>query len=187
MGQALPTASDGSALDAYHAVQAAATTAALKGITCVTEDKSPTSNSTSHPTTEDDGVTDKNKVPGQNVPAWPDEEPGELPVRNGIAVAALVLGIISIPGIYLLGILDIAFIVLSILLGILALRQVKRGTCTKKGYAIGGIVTGGVGAILLVVAIIVSQRAISDCKDKIGHNATDKQIQKCLDDKRHKK
>lgn len=136
--------------------------------------------------TKDSGMADdKDTTSGQQgVPAWPDEEPGAAPVRNGIAVAALVLGIISIPGIYLLGVLDVAFIVLAVVLGILALRQVKRGTCTKKGFAIAGIATGGVGAILLVVAIIVSQRAISDCKDKIGPGATDKQVQTCLDNKR---
>ncbi|HVX46262.1 MAG TPA: DUF4190 domain-containing protein [Mycobacteriales bacterium] len=139
--------------------------------------------------TKDNGMADEKDVTGEpeNAPAWPEEEPGDLPVRNGLATAALVLGIISIPGIYLLGVLDVAFIVLGIVFGILALRQVKRGTCTKKGFAIAGIVTGGVGAILLVVAIIVSQRAISDCKDKIGPHATDKQIQTCLDNKRHKK
>jgi hypothetical protein len=138
--------------------------------------------------TKDSGMADEKDLSGgpENVPAWPDEEPGEQPVRNGLARTSLILGIISIPGIYLLGVLDVAFIVLAIVLGILALRQVKRGTCTKKGFAIAGIATGGVGAILLVVAIIVSQRAISDCKDKIGPNASDKQIQKCLDDKRKK-
>lgn len=133
--------------------------------------------------TDDENVTKRQ----QPVPAWPEEGPNAAPVRNGMAIAALVLGIISIPGIYLLGVLDIAAIILAIVFGVLALRRVKRGTCTRKGFAIAGIATGGVGAILLIVAIVVSQRAISDCKHKIGPNATDKQIQTCLNNKRHGK
>ena len=74
--------------------------------------------------------------------------------RKGLAVASLVLGIISIPtlGLFVVGAIT------AIVLGVIALGRIKKEPATHggKGMAIGGIVTGAVSLLLTAVFVIVS-------------------------------
>jgi type IV pilus assembly protein PilA len=76
------------------------------------------------------------------------------PVRKGLAVASLVLGVLSLPTFGLLGIGAI----LAIVFGILALTKVSRQPeeFGGKGMAIGGIVCGGISVLVFPVLIIAA-------------------------------
>ena len=68
------------------------------------------------------------------------------PARNGLGIAALVLGI--------LGLLTSIFVVggvlglVAIVLGVMGLGRVKRGEATNRGMAIAGIVLGALAVLL---------------------------------------
>jgi hypothetical protein len=84
------------------------------------------------------------------------EEP-VVPVRKGMAIASLVLGILSIPTCGLLGIGSL----IGIVLGVLALNNVNKNPKQYggKGLAIGGIITSIAGLLLIAVnaAIVIPQ------------------------------
>ncbi len=73
--------------------------------------------------------------------------------NNGMAIASLVLGIISLLGICAAGFGGLLGIV-AIILGVLARRKVKLGQAGQGGLAIGGIVTGAIGVVLGIVVIV---------------------------------
>ncbi len=72
----------------------------------------------------------------------------------GKAVAALVLGILAIPGI-IIPIVGIVLGLLALILGLSARSQIRRDGLTGSGQALAGVILGGI-AILLAVAIIVA-------------------------------
>jgi len=89
-------------------------------------------------------------------PAQP-EVPAAPPgiVRNGLGVAALVLGVLSLvfmllfpPGGVIVGILAVVF-------GIIGVRRVGRGEATNRGQAVAGAITGGIGLLVSVVLLAI--------------------------------
>ena len=72
--------------------------------------------------------------------------------RKGLAVASLVLGIISIPTLGLLGVGAIT----AIVLGSIALNRIKKEPATHggKGMAIAGIITSVVSLLLIAVSAV---------------------------------
>ena len=111
-------------------------------------------------------------------------------VRNGFGTAALVLGILSIPGAFtviggvLLGILAIIF-------GAIGRGRASRGQATNGGSALAGIITGAVGLVLAIsfVAIGVgffnsgSGKKLRDCLDRAGTDQA--AVQACRDQLRN--
>lgn len=111
-------------------------------------------------------------------------------VRNGLGTAALVLGILAIPGAFtvvgglLLGILAIIF-------GAIGRSRAKRGLATNGGVALAGLITGAVGLVLAVVLVAVgvgfytsdNGKKLRDCLDRAG---TDRAaVQACRDQLSH--
>jgi Domain of unknown function (DUF4190) len=88
--------------------------------------------------------------------SYPDIQP-QRQTRNGLAVASLVLGIISIPTLGLLGVGAIT----AIVLGSIALNRIKKEPAIYGGkrMAVAGIITGVASLLLIAVsgAIIVPQ------------------------------
>lgn len=84
------------------------------------------------------------------------EEPVKS-VRKGMAIASLVLGILSIPTCGLLGVGSIA----GIILGIISLNKISKTPAQYggKGMAIGGIITSVLGLLLIAInaAIAIPQ------------------------------
>jgi hypothetical protein len=79
--------------------------------------------------------------------------------RNGLATAALVLGLIGVPtGFFFVG---GVFGALAVVLGFLALGRVRRGETDGRGVAIAGIVTGAI-AVLVAAGMLVFVLAIAD-------------------------
>ncbi len=89
-------------------------------------------------------------TPAEPPPAYqPAQQPFQAPVRktNGMAIAALVLGIAS----YIVGITSIP----AIILGAVSLNQIKKDpTQDGKGMAIAGIVLGSVFIVLSILILI---------------------------------
>ena len=89
-----------------------------------------------------------------------------------MAVASLVVGIISLPAVFtLVGGVLLGGVALG--LGIAALRRSKRTGAPGRGLAIGGIVTGAAGLLLggLVLAFAVVALSDSDFMTCVRHAA----------------
>ncbi len=72
---------------------------------------------------------------------------------NGMAIGALVTGILSLPLLLLFGFGALLGVV-AVILGIIALRRAGRYGGQGRGQAIGGIVTGAISVVLGIVFII---------------------------------
>ena len=111
-------------------------------------------------------------------------------VRNGLGTAALVLGILSIPGAFtviggvLLGILAIIF-------GAIGRSRAKRGLATNGGSALAGLITGAVGLVLAIAFVAIgvsffnsdSGKKLRDCLDRAGTDQA--AVQACRDQLRN--
>lgn len=98
-------------------------------------------------------------------------DPVQGQARNGLGIAALILGILSIITIFgglLLGIPGLIF-------GILGRKRAKRGGATNGGVALAGIITSTLGVVLfagyvmLLLNSATGQRFL-DCLDAAGNN-----------------
>jgi Domain of unknown function (DUF4190) len=102
--------------------------------------------------------------------------------KNGLGIAALIVGILSLPaaltifGGFILG-------VIAIILGFIGYRRARSGEATNGGMAIGGIVLGVLGAILSAVLIAVGVwgfnqfggRDLMDCMQRAGNDSVAQQ------------
>ena len=85
-----------------------------------------------------------------------------------LASASLVLGIVSIVGAIPLSFVTIVVALVGLILGIIALRKVSKGTGGGKGMAIGGVVTSAIGFILsavVLIFVIITLMMVQDCKN----------------------
>jgi hypothetical protein len=74
--------------------------------------------------------------------------------KLGLAITSLVLGIASIPLLFLYG-AGFLFGIAALVLGIIALNQIKKQKKEGKGMAIAGIATGGFSILVCIIAIVV--------------------------------
>ncbi|MDA9890990.1 DUF4190 domain-containing protein [Actinomycetota bacterium] len=79
-----------------------------------------------------------------NGSAWVADQQTSGAPKNGMGVAALVLGIIGL----VLPIVFFVFSTLALLFGFLGLGLVSRGEATNKGMATAGVVLGGIGLVI---------------------------------------
>ena len=100
------------------------------------------------------------------------------PKTSGLAIAALVLGVVAIPGaVFTVGLLGI----LAIIFGIIGIRQGRRPGRSGRGLAIGGLACGAVGLILGGVLLGVYTNQYSKCS-KAFPGASREQINQCVRD-----
>lgn len=103
------------------------------------------------------------------------------PLRNGFGIAALVLGILSIPAGFV--VVGIVFGIAAVVFGFLGRGRVKRGEANNGGLAIAGVVTGilgiliGIGALVFFVFLVKSD--IGQCV--ANANGDQARIQQCQD------
>ena len=95
--------------------------------------------------------------------------------KNGLGIAALIAGILSLPAAFtIFGGFILA--VIAIVLGFIGYRRARTGEATNGGMAIGGIVLGVLGIILSAVLIAVGVwgfnqfggRDLVDCMQQAG-------------------
>jgi hypothetical protein len=102
--------------------------------------------------------------------------------NSGLAIAALVLGILSIPGaIFSVGLLGILFGLLGLIFGIIGIRVGGRPGRAGRGLAIAGLATGVVGLILGGVLLGVYGNQYNKCS-KAFPGASRQQINECIRD-----
>jgi hypothetical protein len=103
-------------------------------------------------------------APGIDAPAT---KPSRLPL------AAMITGLVSIPGLFLCGLGLIGGIV-AIVLGFVALSRIKRDGAGSKGQAWTGIITGFLAIVLGIVAIVafaVPFAQLTQCIEETGDQA----------------
>ncbi|AOP45468.1 hypothetical protein SL103_03735 [Streptomyces lydicus] len=105
----------------------------------------------------------------QPTPQGPAGAPAPQAARNGLGVAALILGIIGalsgIPMIlfWLAGPLG----VLALIFGLVGRGRAKKGQATNKGVALTGAILGVVAIILSVVGAVVTLVAVNKAVDEV--------------------
>jgi hypothetical protein len=122
---------------------------------------------------------------GTAPPAWPNEAPTQA--RNGVGVAALVLGILAV----ILAIIPIVHFfamllgIIAIILGIVGLSRVRRRIASNRAMPIIGIVLGILSLLIGVFWtywVIVGARYTNDCLDA-NPGASDQVIEQCISDR----
>lgn len=97
--------------------------------------------------------------------------------RNGMAIAALTLGIIGIvTSIFLVG---GALGIVGLILGIVSLRTAKR-TGVGRGMAIGGIVTSAVAIVAAVVLLILTVWVLNKAQNCTQYSNNSTQYSQCI-------
>ena len=89
---------------------------------------------------------------------WDQSPAGPPPtrvVRNGLGVAALVLGILSLVFMFVFPPIGVILGILAVVFGILGVRRVRRGEATNRGQAMAGGITGGIGLVVSVALLAV--------------------------------
>ncbi|PTL40144.1 DUF4190 domain-containing protein [Alkalicoccus saliphilus] len=76
--------------------------------------------------------------------------------NNIKAVVSLVIGIISILFTFLIGIFGLPLAAAGLVIGILALRDIKRNNQPGRGTAVAGIVCSSIGILLPVIFIVLA-------------------------------
>lgn len=113
----------------------------------------------------------------QGRPGWP--PPSSSP-RNGLGVAALVLGIIAlVTSFFLLGGL---IGLVAVILGIVGLVRVRRGQANNSGMAIAGIVTGALAILIaIIIGVFLADNAdeIEDLGDCLEDANTERERDDC--------
>ncbi|MHB1929076.1 MAG: hypothetical protein ACYCUG_06585 [Acidimicrobiales bacterium] len=91
-----------------------------------------------------------------------------------MAVASLVLGIISLPA-AITGIGGLGFGLIALILGVVAARRTRSHGLPGHGKAVGGIVTGAAGALLgaALLAVVIGAVATSHLLPCLRHAAGD--------------
>jgi uncharacterized membrane protein HdeD (DUF308 family) len=114
---------------------------------------------------------------------WVDDDDTDEPTRpvrrSGIAVAAVVLGVLSIP-LALTVYLGAVCGVLALVLGLIGVFQTRQGRATGRGLAVAGLVTGLVGVVLAGSLGVYGMRTYRDCQAKLGHAPSSDELRDCV-------
>lgn len=94
--------------------------------------------------------------PGQQ--QWSGHGGGPTPT-NALAIAALVIGILSLPAAFTV-IFGIILGIAAIVLGVMGLNKAKTMQDAGRGLAIGGIVTGVIGLVLSLLIVLAGAALI---------------------------
>jgi hypothetical protein len=97
--------------------------------------------------------------------------------RNGLGIAGMVLGIISVVLFFLSWIAAIIGI-LAIIFGAVGRSRVKKGQATNKAQATAGLVLGIIGTVVGIVFLVFIVGRAKSCQDQYPEGGT--QYQQCL-------
>ncbi|MGW1411368.1 DUF4190 domain-containing protein [Streptomyces sp. NPDC002403] len=113
--------------------------------------------------------------PQPQQPYAPAQMPGMRPARNGLGIAALVLGVIGavsglIPFLFwMAGVLGL----IALVLGLAGRGRAKRGEATNKGMTTFGAVLGLISLILAVVGAVITFKAVDDAVNDLNKAVSD--------------
>jgi hypothetical protein len=75
--------------------------------------------------------------------------------KDGRATAAMIVGILSIPVTFLIGIVGLIMGIVAIILGAIARGNINRNSLAGAGQAMAGIVCGAISIIIFIVAVVI--------------------------------
>jgi hypothetical protein len=95
--------------------------------------------------------------------------PVQQPAKKGLAVAALVLGILAILGclIPVLNVVSIVLGIVAIVLGIVAMRAASKGRAGGKGMALVGIILSVLAIIGAIIANVLFGAAVESISESV--------------------
>ena len=76
-------------------------------------------------------------------------------MHNGLGVAAMVLGILSLVFMILFPPIGVVLGILALVFGIIGVRRVGRGEATNRGQAMAGWITGVIGLLISVALLAI--------------------------------
>lgn len=107
---------------------------------------------------------------------------------NGMGIAALVLGILALLGAWIpfVNIISMLMAIAGIVLGVMALKKVKRGEATNRGMALTGLILSVVALVLSLIVTVWAGNLIGSNIDQIENcadpNLTAEEQQQCIED-----
>ncbi|MCT9093847.1 DUF4352 domain-containing protein [Streptomyces sp. ASQP_92] len=135
-------------------------------------------NEPERPPDQDKGAPPPPPPPGASGGSAPNPSGPWRPVstapRNGLGIAALILGIIGlISGItpilfWMAGILGIV----ALVLGIIGARRAKQGYATNRRMSIAGATLGGLAIVMSIIGIVIVADVFNDVSKEIGPTKT---------------
>lgn len=102
---------------------------------------------------------------------------------NGLGIAALVLGLLSLPAAFFAGVPGIVLGLIAIVLGVLGLRRVKARRADNRGMAIAGLVSGILGlllGILVLVFTVFLVQTTGDCLEELQQTGDQAAYEQCV-------
>jgi hypothetical protein len=112
-------------------------------------------------------------------PAGPEPVGAAGPARSsGVAIAALVLGVLSIPLAFTIY-LGLLVGLLAVVLGVAGLVITRGGRRTGRGMAAAGLVTGLLGLVFAAALGLYGLQTYRDCQDRLGHRPTRDELHEC--------
>jgi hypothetical protein len=113
-------------------------------------------------------------------PTGPEVDGPEEPVRrSGVAIAALVLGVLSIPLSFTIY-LGLLVGLLGVGLGVAGLVATRAGRRSGRGMALAGLVTGLIGLVFAVALGLYGLQTYRDCENRLGHRPTRVELRECV-------
>jgi uncharacterized membrane protein HdeD (DUF308 family) len=116
------------------------------------------------------------------LPARPPEQEPAAPAgpvrRSGIAIAALALGVLSIPLAFTIYV-GLLIGLLAVALGVAGLVATRGGRRSGRGMATAGLVTGLLGLVFATALGLYGLHTYRDCQDRIGHAPTRDELREC--------
>ena len=140
----------------------------------------------SQPQTPTGGYAAPPGAPGPYPGAYAGGSPAGPP-RNGMGIAAVILGVIALLGFWTI-FLGIVLGLLALIFGIIGRRRAARREATNGGTALAGAILGGIALVAsllflaLVGAFFVNHKSdIEKLRDCVKNAQTDQQRQHCSD------
>lgn len=98
---------------------------------------------------------------------------GAAPVQKlpkGMAIAALVLGILAVLNCWIpmVNVIAIIFGIVALILGIIGMGKAKKGLAGGKGLALGGVITGALGIVFSIAITVLFVIGLNSVMDESG-------------------
>ncbi len=93
------------------------------------------------------------------------------------------LGVLSLPGAFMVGVPGIVLGLLAVVLGVVGLRRVKARRADNRGMAITGVVTGALGLLLGIVVLagaVLLVRTTGACVTELDRTGDETRYEQCL-------
>ena len=119
---------------------------------------------------------------GDGLPTYPAGrepiEPAPPTRRSGLAIAALAIGVLSIPLAFTIY-LGLLFGLLAIVFGMAGLVVTRGGRAGGRGMATAGLITGLIGLVFAAALGIYGLHTYRDCQNQLGHRPSRDELRAC--------